>query len=373
MKRGFTLIELLVVIAIIAILAAILFPVFAKAREKARQTSCLNNQRQIATATMLYVQDHDEMMPEASAFWGSLNLDKGVLKCQSKSRLVNGYVYSNTVAGIALGKIDKPEQEPLTGDGAHAATPQDATYKATYDNVAYTAADYDLSRHGSKVIISYVDGHTDMAAAAPKVTGKQTILPVPAGTVWYDKFDTGSAPSSAWTNLGGATWTISGGILSKTNTNGTGDPTKLLLSSPGITLPSPYVILAKIRMDAPGGETRTGVSVNNPSSTNGAGVSYMMRSSNSTSFLYDTQRWGGTPAFTWATGSWYWMKLKVDASKNAHGKIWADGTSEPAAWTGDWNDGNLPTSGLPGLLCGNSTNTCSFDEVYILDPAVSGD
>ncbi|MES2460729.1 MAG: DUF1559 domain-containing protein [Armatimonadota bacterium] len=60
---GFTLIELLVVIAIIAILAAILFPVFAQAREKARQTSCLSNIKQIGLGFMMYVQDADETFP----------------------------------------------------------------------------------------------------------------------------------------------------------------------------------------------------------------------------------------------------------------------------------------------------------------------
>ena len=63
MKRGFTLIELLVVIAIIAILAAILFPVFAQARAKARQAVCLSNFKQVGLAGMMYVNDYDEMYP----------------------------------------------------------------------------------------------------------------------------------------------------------------------------------------------------------------------------------------------------------------------------------------------------------------------
>ncbi|MGI5820124.1 MAG: prepilin-type N-terminal cleavage/methylation domain-containing protein [Armatimonadota bacterium] len=61
--RGFTLIELLVVIAIIAILAAILFPVFARAREKARQAGCQSGLKQIGLATIMYAQDHDEVLP----------------------------------------------------------------------------------------------------------------------------------------------------------------------------------------------------------------------------------------------------------------------------------------------------------------------
>ena len=61
--KGFTLIELLVVIAIIAILAAILFPVFSTAREKARQSACLSNLKQIGLAMMQYTQDYDEQLP----------------------------------------------------------------------------------------------------------------------------------------------------------------------------------------------------------------------------------------------------------------------------------------------------------------------
>src|SRR5215469_1426222 len=76
-RTAFTLIELLVVIAIIAILAAILFPVFAKVREKARQTACLSNEKQLGLAMMQYVQDNDEMFPcgligqNGPSKWGS--------------------------------------------------------------------------------------------------------------------------------------------------------------------------------------------------------------------------------------------------------------------------------------------------------------
>jgi len=70
-REGFTLIELLVVIAIIAILAAILFPVFAQAREKARQASCSSNLKQIGIASLMYVQDYDDNYFPAFTFWGT--------------------------------------------------------------------------------------------------------------------------------------------------------------------------------------------------------------------------------------------------------------------------------------------------------------
>ena len=74
-KDAFTLIELLVVIAIIAILAAILFPVFAQAREKARQTACLSNVKQIGTALLMYLQDYDEALPAPD--WGTPTATSG--------------------------------------------------------------------------------------------------------------------------------------------------------------------------------------------------------------------------------------------------------------------------------------------------------
>src|SRR5688572_1273159 len=70
-RKGFTLIELLVVIAIIALLAAILFPVFARARENARKSSCLNNVKQLGLAWTQYAQDYDEVTIPYSSTGGS--------------------------------------------------------------------------------------------------------------------------------------------------------------------------------------------------------------------------------------------------------------------------------------------------------------
>ncbi|MGI5818944.1 MAG: type II secretion system protein [Armatimonadota bacterium] len=141
MKRGFTLIELLVVIAIIAILAAILFPVFARAREKARQTTCLNNVKQIGLAVLMYAQDNDEKLPmrydSSSPRIGIMQatqpyiMNSGVHDCPSASHTsvitsYNGhrsYGYNSgafaTNAGRRMALIRRPSEIVMMGDVCH--------------------------------------------------------------------------------------------------------------------------------------------------------------------------------------------------------------------------------------------------------------
>jgi prepilin-type N-terminal cleavage/methylation domain-containing protein/prepilin-type processing-associated H-X9-DG protein len=92
MRRGFTLIELLVVIAIIAILASILFPVFARAREKARQSSCLANVKQLGIAIQMYTDDYDETLPRYS---NGTVMVSGSPQIQTWARVIKPYVKNN--------------------------------------------------------------------------------------------------------------------------------------------------------------------------------------------------------------------------------------------------------------------------------------
>jgi prepilin-type N-terminal cleavage/methylation domain-containing protein/prepilin-type processing-associated H-X9-DG protein len=208
MKKGFTLIELLVVIAIIAILAAILFPVFARARENARRTSCLSNLKQIGTATMMYAQDYDESYPQyhsgpstarvpwtqSVAPYTSIKTAAGaptvtravqIFKCPSLSydaeyaatNQVFAWASSSTASVTRMASVVAPASVYMVMDGSAYVIPlgnvlapsslyfvpgSRSLVAAAYQNVVTSTAqraDFEKGRHFNGVNVVFADGH----------------------------------------------------------------------------------------------------------------------------------------------------------------------------------------------------------------------
>ncbi|MBC8139293.1 MAG: prepilin-type N-terminal cleavage/methylation domain-containing protein [Fibrella sp.] len=180
-RTGFTLIELLVVIAIIAIVAAILFPVFAQARGKARQASCLSNQKQVLLGLMQYVQDYDEQMMPA---WMTGN---GAFYNSGQNIIWNQHLHPYTKStGVFLCPDDQNQDVPVTTwakpDPASYVKPFITSYIYNFSLclpgsspgwVGYVMAD--IQKPSTTVFMT--DGGVRANAAAPWVTEKSTIKP----------------------------------------------------------------------------------------------------------------------------------------------------------------------------------------------------
>ena len=184
--RAFTLIELLVVIAIISILAAQLFPVYAKAREKARTISCVANVKQLSFATLEYSMDYDDMLfaPVAGAActWGDARgwseriypymKNRQILQCPSgRDRTVQvQYLWNEALGNSMYGSIDQVTRTIFFYDGQTSASdsnPGDGQYALTYNRsecgilgLADPSGHPELRpRHNEGWNVGYADGH----------------------------------------------------------------------------------------------------------------------------------------------------------------------------------------------------------------------
>jgi prepilin-type N-terminal cleavage/methylation domain-containing protein/prepilin-type processing-associated H-X9-DG protein len=194
-SRGFTLIELLVVIAIIAILAAILFPVFSKAREKARATTCASNQRQIAVSIQMWAQDHNSKYPTAGTAWADMGIEQKILHCPSVSKPGNSYGYNACLSGVAITDIGKADTVVVNADCG------------TTDNLLRFPADLAM-RHNKAVILSFADGHVETTLNPPVIacptsdlmTGLSTSNTIVDGQYGWTRMPTADVTTAPGTN-----------------------------------------------------------------------------------------------------------------------------------------------------------------------------
>jgi prepilin-type N-terminal cleavage/methylation domain-containing protein/prepilin-type processing-associated H-X9-DG protein len=171
-RRAFTLIELLVVIAIIAILAAILFPVFAKAREKARQSSCQNNLKQISIAWMQYYQDYDERTVP-----GIINFGPGLA---GWAQLIQPYIKNSQA-------FQCPSDDNTTGlgnlNGTYVPAPFHSSYALSFDLMATNEqGGIGISSVEAPAgMVAFVCKGVQASATAPHITPTMTKKP----NAWY--------------------------------------------------------------------------------------------------------------------------------------------------------------------------------------------
>lgn len=184
MRRGFTLIELLVVIAIIAILAAILFPVFARAREKARQTSCLSNAKQLIVAWMSYAQDYDErVLPDGTfvgyglyptaPYWDAILLpyvkNYDVYRCASASGGTRNFRY-NAVRGGSMLNPQIPQTLAQMDTPSTIVILVDTPYAGTFNTLNGWSVRNDgdiVATHNGGANMGFADGHAKWLGGCP--------------------------------------------------------------------------------------------------------------------------------------------------------------------------------------------------------------
>lgn len=177
--RGFTLLELLVVVAIMVVLASLLLPAFSAAREKARQTKCLSNQRDIAMMIHTWVQDHEETYPDAATVWDELKVIPEQLLCPTmEAELLRGkrrddaaprqndYAYSNMLSNKPAGAVKTVTEELLTVDANVSSRPQSAVAVNHGFNV-FSAPEDIAYRHSDGFIASFCDGHVELLHEPP--------------------------------------------------------------------------------------------------------------------------------------------------------------------------------------------------------------